>query len=778
MNKKYKLKGSLSLLTAVAMVFGIFFAVPLAATSSTTQPIYTFNFTPEEQTTQESLFRPRVATSTQVDWVSGEGIGDGDNYVLKGTHIGTSINSTNNSISLVLPEPLPAGVIYNVKVSFYVPSELNEGKTTITGPCVVLNGAHTTANLRFPRSATGASTIAMDIWKKININTPLMTSELSSIDFRFYGTSAATHPSVWYIDNIVITEVGVPSWDLTLPSLAEIYKDSFPFGNIISPHELNSQTTEMYKHHYNIVTAENHMKPNTISNAKGVYNFDNADAIVNWAEENNFKVHGHALVWHSQSPNWLYRDDNSQPLTRNEARENMEEYITRVAGRYSGRLISWDVVNEALDGGRLPFDNWKDVARANSPWYRAYANGADPEKGEHGADYIYDAFVFARLADPHALLEYNDYNETDDWKREAMAQMADDLNAKWLEDPRNTDPGRKLIESLGMQSHHHTQWPNVSEIEASIQRFIQAGVQISVSELDVPYGGYNGPHVTILTHEQQVEQAIYYARAFEYYKAYDGRIHRLTIWGKADSQSWRGFQSPVLFDDMFTAKEAFYAVADPSGYLARLGLTPRSLHDLTVSASSNTMVAGLPASFTVNATAADLTNYRVVAYLAKDGVKCGDEFRLVNGAAKVTIPSAPAAGQYSILVDAYDGETLFASKAIPMTVEVNNFEVTVNGTSLDYTLNNNFNAIFAPTSEQLNAILSGSQTISIDLSGDSRVTGIEFTVRTEPFRNVDKTLEFRTAGGRGTVKTKAVWNNSGKLRVITFRGKAVTLANK
>ncbi|NIK75378.1 GH35 family endo-1,4-beta-xylanase [Paenibacillus castaneae] len=591
--------------------------------------------------------------------------------------------------------------------------------------------------------------------------------------FRFKGIVSLLMSVV-----LVIGMFFTVAWDLAVPSLADTYEDSFLLGNITSPNQLDAQTTEMFKHYYNVVTAENHMKPNTISNAKGVYNFTNADSIIAWAEQNGIKVHGHTLVWHSQSPNWLYRNTNGTPLTRSEARQNMQDYITTVAGHFSGKVISWDVVNEAFDGGSLPFADWKNVTRKNSPWYIAYANGADTASGESGADYIYDAFVFARLADPNAILEYNDYNETDAWKREAMAQMAEGLNAKWLTDPRNTNPSRKLIEGLGMQSHHFTEHPNVSQIEASIQRFIQAGVKISVSELDVPYGSYNGPTAPTLTYKQQVEQAIYYARLFEYFKAYDAHIDRVTFWGKSDSQSWRGTYSPLLFDGNMAPKEAFYAVLNPSGYLMQQGLTPRSLNDLTISTRSNTIVAGLPANITVNAAAADLGNYNVVAYLAKNGIKSSDEFQVVNGTAQITIPRAPAAGQYSVMVDAYNGSTLFASKAVPLSSIDNSFNVIVNERVLNYTLDDNFNAVFTPTVEQIISMLnSRSEKITIDLSGDNKVTGIEFIVPTEPFKNVDKIIAFKTTSGSCEVKTKTIWNNSGKKRAIIIKAGVATLKN-
>ncbi|NLY43533.1 MAG: endo-1,4-beta-xylanase [Clostridiaceae bacterium] len=660
-HKKLRYKSSFSLIMSIIMILGIFSAVPVSAARPNANRLYMFTFTPAEKEVQESWFSP--SSASEITWISGSGIGfNDDDYVLQGKHIGTDYTSANNAIRLILPEPLPAGQIYNIQVSFYVPSSYNQGKSTITGPGIVLNGGYNNSAYRLPSSA---GTISMNTWKIVNVNTPRMTENIWSIDFRFDTNTAANHPDVWYIDNIVISRL---AWDITIPSLADAYKENFLLGNIISPNQINTETTNMFKHHYNVVTAENHMKPSMISNAKGVYNFSSADSIISWAQQNDIKVHGHTLVWHSQSPNWLYRNPDNTPLTRSEARQNMQDYINNVAGHFAGKVISWDVVNEAFEGGSLPVTDWKAVTRKNSPWYLAYANGADTAKGESGADYIYDAFVFARLADPNAILVYNDYNETDAWKREAMVLMVEDLNAKWLNDPRNTDPERKLIERIGMQSHHFTQYPPVSFVEASIRRFIQAGVMIDVSELDIGYGSYNGPTNQTLNDKQQVEQAIYYARLFEIYKAYDAYITRVTFWGQADSLSWRSDYSPLVFDRAYAPKEAYYAVLDPSGYLMEKGIAPRSLHDLNITIDTNTITAGLPANITVKATAADLGNYNVIAYLDKDGKVCSDEFRLVNGTAQVVIPRAPEAGQYRIVVKAYSGSDLFAAKAVPVTI--------------------------------------------------------------------------------------------------------------
>ncbi|CAM3765440.1 endo-1,4-beta-xylanase [Cohnella lubricantis] len=370
-----------------------------------------------------------------------------------------------------------------------------------------------------------------------------------------------------------------PKWNINLPSLKDAYSDYFFIGNILGwggnasatpwgqendqadpalkDPSIISQTEAMFKAQYNVVTPENIMKPENISKAANTYDFSVADQLVDWAKANNIAVHGHTLVWHSQSPAWLNKDDAAN---RASAKANLESYIANVAGHFKGQVISWDVVNEAFSDDTSTFDgsDWTTGLRKDSPWYIAYAEGADESKGESGADYIYDAFVAARLADPDATLYYNDYNET--YKYEAIAQMAEDLNAKWATDPRNADKDRKLVEGIGMQSHFWVgQDPDVdaTEVETTIQRFIEAGVRISVSELDIPFAKNSNYH---LDEAEQAYQAELYGTLFDIYKKYADHIDRVTFWGKADLQSWRGSGMPLLFDNSYRPKAAFWKV--------------------------------------------------------------------------------------------------------------------------------------------------------------------------------------------------------------------------
>ncbi|GMK37453.1 hypothetical protein PCCS19_05070 [Paenibacillus sp. CCS19] len=359
-------------------------------------------------------------------------------------------------------------------------------------------------------------------------------------------------------------------WDLTLPSLKDAYSQYFTIGNIMEPAQTTDATlTAMYEKQYNVVTAENAMKPENllrnISSASDLsdpskYNFAGSDQIVQWAEDHNQSIHGHTLVWHSQTPAFI---NTGASGTRVAAKANMETFINNVIAHFdSSNLISWDVVNEAFDDNTAKFDgsDWRTGLRTGSPWYTAYANGADASKGESGADYIYDAFAFAHLAqvqiDSTAKLYYNDYNET--YKYEEIAQMVEDLNAQWEQDARYD--GRKLIEGIGMQSHFWINSKpdvNVQEVERAIKRFVETGARISVSELDIPYSANNNYH---LDEAKLAEQAQQYGTLFTIYKQYADSIDRVTFWGKADIQSWRGSGMPSLFDNSFRPKTAFWTV--------------------------------------------------------------------------------------------------------------------------------------------------------------------------------------------------------------------------
>ncbi|MDR0271883.1 MAG: endo-1,4-beta-xylanase [Clostridiales bacterium] len=357
------------------------------------------------------------------------------------------------------------------------------------------------------------------------------------------------------------------TWDLTLQSLCKTFEGHFKVGAILSHNDFDdAELIAMYKHHYNAVTAENAMKPEYISKAPGVYYFDYADMIVDFAEKNDMMMVGHTLVWHAQSAKWLNRNEDDTVLTRAEAKTNLEAFIKEYAGRYSGRIHSWDVINEAFtDKNDEPYTgNWRDYLRRDTPnpkavghWYLAYENGADASKGESGADYVFDAFYFARKYDPKAILYFNEYNEEFNHKCVAITDMVNDINEQWRKHPEYDN--RLLVEGIGMQSHHNHKDTKPEKIRAAFERFSKTGAVISITEMDLTFGSAENPAVPMSPEDAQTQKELY-IELFKIYIEYSKYIERITFWGLNDRDSWRAWGSPLFFDIEDRAKDVFYEV--------------------------------------------------------------------------------------------------------------------------------------------------------------------------------------------------------------------------
>ena len=107
----------------------------------------------------------------------------------------------------------------------------------------------------------------------------------------------------------------VPAQAAVIPSLQEAYKGDFLLGVAVSMNHLETPAeAAMIKKHFGCLTAENYMKPASILRRDGTYNYVQADRIVSFAKENNLKMRGHTLVWHSQTPPWFFTGDGDAPL--------------------------------------------------------------------------------------------------------------------------------------------------------------------------------------------------------------------------------------------------------------------------------------------------------------------------------------------------------------------------------------------------------------------------------------------------------------------------------
>jgi endo-1,4-beta-xylanase len=204
------------------------------------------------------------------------------------------------------------------------------------------------------------------------------------------------------------------------------------------------------------------------------------------------------------------------------------------------------------------------VARGNdrgAPWFNAFVNGADASKDECGSDYIEYAFRFARAADSNAILYINE-GALQRRFVDGIAALVIDINDRWAKEGNK----RPLIEGIGMQCHISIN-SDLSDVEYAIKTFAATGAVISITELDVTLADWWIGETAEPIAENLHKQAEMYAELFIMFKKYSKHIERVTFWGHSDAQHWLPGNYAAIFDENFNPKPAYFAVADPEGYL-------------------------------------------------------------------------------------------------------------------------------------------------------------------------------------------------------------------
>ncbi|MBW5447696.1 1,4-beta-xylanase [Cohnella sp. CFH 77786] len=323
------------------------------------------------------------------------------------------------------------------------------------------------------------------------------------------------------------------------PSLCRVYEDRFRIGAAVNPWTLAKQQA-LLRRHFNSLTAENEMKFERIHPLEDRYDFTAADALMAFAEEGGMAVRGHTLVWHNQTPAWVFKGPDGEPVDRTTLLGRMRSHIHAVVGRYKGRIYAWDAVNEAVA------DEGDDLLR-ESPW-RSIA----------GDDYIGKAFEYAHEADPDCRLFYNDYNESFPAKREKIYRLVEELK-------RDNVP----IHGVGMQAHWNLFSPGLDDIREAIERYASLGLEIHITELDMSVFAFEDRRTDLQrpTEEMQRLQEERYASVFALFREYAAYIKSVTFWGAADDYTWldgfpvKGRKNwPFLFDELHRPKGAFWDV--------------------------------------------------------------------------------------------------------------------------------------------------------------------------------------------------------------------------
>jgi endo-1,4-beta-xylanase len=297
-------------------------------------------------------------------------------------------------------------------------------------------------------------------------------------------------------------------------------------GTAVAPDRLDDPAyARLVAEEFSSLTPENHMKWPLVHPEPGVWVFEPADRLVAFAEEHDLAVRGHTLVWGQDVgngvPDWVAAIDDPDEL-----QAVVDDHIATLVGRYAGRVDRWDVVNEPLEilGPELDGNHFLEVL---------------------GPDYIAAAFEAAHRADPDARLFLNEHSvEVVPAKADALVALVERLVAEGVP-----------IHGVGLQAHQFSgQPPEPGVIEALVTRFTALGLEVAITELDLPLSE-DGDLAAQADGYRQIVRECLAAGCTE-----------ITVWGVYDGATWlddflgRARTSPLLFDYDFEPKPAYTAV--------------------------------------------------------------------------------------------------------------------------------------------------------------------------------------------------------------------------
>lgn len=314
----------------------------------------------------------------------------------------------------------------------------------------------------------------------------------------------------------------VPEPTTPLKEVAE-----FPVGMIVQSTKLSGKYHEIYTAEFDQITAEWEMKMDVMYPSSSGFDFTRSDAIVNYATSNGIAIHGHSLIWHNATPDWV----KNYQGTNEEFEAMVKDYIITTVTRYKGKIRSWDVVNEAFEDG--------SGALRNSVF-----------RQKMGDNFIEKCYKWTKEADPDVLIFYNDYNMTFDTnKLNASLEMADDFLKRGVP-----------IDGIGFQMHISYNGPSRSTIESAARKVTDRGLLLHFSELDIRANPDND--LTSLTIDRAIAQQAKYKEVVEIYRGIpEESKFALTVWGMRDNESWLlnfwgHIDWPLMYNEDFTVKKA------------------------------------------------------------------------------------------------------------------------------------------------------------------------------------------------------------------------------
>ena len=365
--------------------------------------------------------------------------------------------------------------------------------------------------------------------------------------------------------------------------LFENFKDDFRFGAALAGFIYNDEfeprwktpdgqipdfskfpDKELAERHFNLIVAENDTKMENVYKGPDNFDFFAADKLIQFGKKNNQDIRWHTLVWHSQSPDWIFDADckaeerkwePGKPfvpptaeeiaakctVSKEELERRLQKYIFTVGDRYKDDICSVDVVNECISDKNFKLRTIQDYSRWNLIL---------------GEDYIEKAFFWAKEAFPKSSLVINDYNlEMIKGKREGMRDLLEVLLRKGVP-----------VDTVGLQMHIDINSPSVEEIEETIEMFGRMGLRVIVTEMEISMYKFGEEKRKEYTAELLEKQAERYRQIFECFRkeAKKGILQDVILWGVTDRFSWKNnfpvpgrTDAPLLFDVDGKEKPAF-----------------------------------------------------------------------------------------------------------------------------------------------------------------------------------------------------------------------------
>jgi len=334
-------------------------------------------------------------------------------------------------------------------------------------------------------------------------------------------------------------------------TLKEALKGKFLIGTAVNTRQASGQDkagVRVIQEQFNAIVAENCMKSQEMHPEENRYNFTQADEFVAFGEKNGMVITGHTLIWHSQLSPWFCVDGEGKNVSPEVLKKRMKDHITTIVKRYKGRIIGWDVVNEAIED---------DGSYRKSKFYEIL-----------GEEYIPLAFQYAHEADPDAELYYNDFSMANPGKRAGVVKLVKALKKRGIR-----------IDAVGMQGHIGMDYPQVGEFEKSMLAFAEAGVKVMVTELDLTvlptpkqnigaevsasfeYKKDMNPYPNGLPEDVSKAWTERMNDFFRLFLKHQDIITRVTLWGVTDLDTWRNdwpmrgrTDYPLLFDRSYQPK--------------------------------------------------------------------------------------------------------------------------------------------------------------------------------------------------------------------------------